>query len=156
MPCITSKIEHPSKKTDMPKQINIMFIPIGCMRPQYRDGYDYWVDERGILQIRIAEFENPDFTLYWAIHELLEFWRCTKKGVTLKAIEDFDAIAFAKGIDDPGSEPDAPYRKEHMQSLLIQDILCMQDRYDEDDFYAANPIGYDPNWVEKERLPKTP
>lgn len=127
---------HRNKR--MFNDIHIMIIPRGCMRPQYQDGFDYWVDERGALQIRIAEFENPDFALFWAIHELLEAWRAAKAGVSLEAIEKFDA-AHADD-EDPGSLKAAPYHAQHMKSLTVQHILCEQDGYNYDDYLAAEPL----------------
>ncbi len=122
----------------VPSHIEFRIIPRGCMRTQYDDGYDYWVDEKGTLQIRIAEFENPDFAIFWAIHELLEAWRCAKAGIPLEAIEKFDALH--KDHEDPGSLPDAPYHKQHMQSLTIQHILCEQDGYNYDEYLETEPL----------------
>jgi hypothetical protein len=118
--------------------INIKIIPIGCMRPEYKDGWDYWVDEKGALQIRVAEFKNPDFAFYGIIHELLEAWRCMRAGIPLEAIEKFDAEH--SDDDDPGRLKNAPYHKQHMQSMTIEHILCEQDGYDYDDFADAEPI----------------
>ena len=115
-----------------------MIIPRGLMRPQYQDGFDYWVDEKGTLQIRVAEFENPDFALYWAIHEILEAWRCAKSGIPLEAIEKFDSLH--PDHEDPGSLKEAPYHKQHMQSMTIQHILCEQDGYSYDEYMETEPL----------------
>jgi hypothetical protein len=120
------------------EHIEIRVIPIGCMRPQYADGYDYWVDEKGTLQIRVAEFVNPDFAFYWVIHELLEAWRCARDGISLESIEKFDA--GHKDHEDPGSLKGAPYHKQHMQSLTIQHLLCEQDGYSYEEHMDAEPI----------------
>ena len=122
----------------LPKQINMQIIPIGCMRDAYKDGFDYWIDERDVLQVRIAEFENPDFAWFWAIHEVLEALRCIKAGIPLEAIEAFDAEHTDH--EDPGSIPEAPYHKQHMQSMTVQHILCEQDGYSYEEYMDAEPI----------------
>ncbi len=119
-------------------QISIRFIPQGCMRGAHRDDIDYWVDEHGVLQIRIAQFENPDFAFYRAIHGLLEAWRCARGGVSLAAIEVFDAKH--KDHDGLGYIPDARHHEHHMQSLTVQRIICEQDRYSYDDYLEAEPL----------------
>ena len=118
--------------------INIQIIPRGCMRPQYQDGFDYWVDEKKALQIRIAEFENPDFAMYWAVHEMLEAWRCAKAGVSLESIEKWDAAH--SDSDDPGALKFSPYRKQHLQSMTIQHMLCEQDGYTYDEYMETEPL----------------
>jgi hypothetical protein len=119
-------------------EINIKIVPRNQMRPQYQDGFDYWKDERGALQVRIAEFENPDFAFYWALHEVMEAWRCFRDGVSLESIETWDAMHAAH--EDPGSIPSAPYRKQHLQSMTIQHLLCEQDGYVYDDYMEAEPL----------------
>lgn len=117
------------------KHINIRIIPRGCMRSQYQDGWgDYWMDENGVLQVRAVEFKELDHSFRVAVHELLEAWRCYRKGISLESIEAFDA-AHADH-DDPGCLTDAPYHREHMQSMLVEDILLMQDGYQPEDYEA--------------------
>lgn len=119
------------------KQINIQIIPHGCQR--YNTYGDYWIDERGILQIRVSEFENPDSALYIVIHEILEAWRCAKKGISFQAIDAFDLDH--QETDDPGLLKCAPYHFEHMQSDQVERLLCHQDGRSWDEHYNAEPIG---------------
>jgi hypothetical protein len=131
MPCLVVKKEE----NVFPgfKKINIQIIPRGCMREAYREGWgDYWVDEKGTLQVRAVEFQELDHSFRVAVHELLEAWRCYRKGIKLEDIEAFDAAHEEE--DDPGMLPDAPYHKEHMQSNLIEDIMLLQDGYTPEDY----------------------
>jgi hypothetical protein len=131
-------IEKKRDYTKVFKQINIRIIPRGLMRPQYQDGFDYFLDEKGALQIRIAEFENPDFAFYWAMHEAMEAWRCFRDGVSLESIEKWDAKHADD--DDPGALPGSPYRKQHLQSMTIQHMLCEQDGYIYEEYMEAEPL----------------
>jgi hypothetical protein len=53
-----------------------------------------------------------------ALHELVEVKLCEARGITQKAVDDFD-LAYA-GLDEPGDEPLAPYRREHRFAMLIE------------------------------------
>lgn len=117
-------------------RINIEFIPQEAQRPGWKYG-DYWVDG-DTLEIRISEYQNPDFAVFLAVHELLEAYRCVKKGVTMAAIDAFDLAH--QDDEDPGQLPDAPYHLEHMQSMEVERLLCQQDGYDFEDYYGAEPI----------------
>lgn len=118
------------------KRINIQIIPHGCQR--YNTYGDYWIDEREALQIRVSEFKNPDDALYIAIHEIMEAWRCAKRGLDFKEIDDFDLAN--QQSDDPGLLKCAPYHAEHMQSEVVERLLCHQDGRKWEDHYNAEPI----------------
>lgn len=121
------------------KKIEIRIVPTAEMRPQYRDGYgDYWVDEEGTLQIRSREYENPDHAFGCIIHELIEAWRCYKKGIALESIEKWDEEHADH--DDPGRLPGAPYQVEHLQSMAIERLMCRQDGYKWKEYDKAEPI----------------
>src|ERR1035437_8139243 len=91
------------------KKINIQIIPVGCMRPGWRHG-DYFLDEKGVLQIRVSEFDNHIDILALILHELNEAWLCAVKGVTIKEIDEFD-LSHPE-TEDPGLLKCAPYFEE--------------------------------------------
>jgi hypothetical protein len=68
-------------------------------------------DERGL-----PVSEQEQFLI--ALHELVEVKLCEARGITQKAVDDFD-LAYA-GLDEPGDEPLAPYRREHRFAMLIE------------------------------------
>lgn len=118
--------------------INIQIIPHGLMRDQSQFG-DYWVDERGALQIRVSEYADPRNARDIAIHELLEAWRCAERGVPFAAIDQFDLDHTDH--PDPGLLPQAPYHPEHILSMAVEYLIAQQDGRDFSEVYAATPIG---------------
>ena len=121
------------------KRIDIRIIPTQWMREQYKDGYgDYWVDERGALQIRSREYTNPDHAFGCIIHELVEAWRCYRDGISLESIEKFDADH--DDHDDPGRLPEAPYHDAHCKSMEIERLMCYQDGVKWEDYDKAEPL----------------
>lgn len=119
-------------------RINIQIIPVGCMRPGWRYG-DYFLDERGTLQIRVSEFENQIDTLALVLHELNEAWLCAAKGVTIKKIDEFD-LSHPE-TEDPGLLKCAPYFEEHAKSESIERLVCHQNGRDWAVHYDTEPIG---------------
>jgi hypothetical protein len=117
-------------------RINIEIIPKEKQRPGWEYG-DYWLDGR-TLEIRISRYANFLFTIFLAVHELLEAVRCILRGVTMKEIDDFDLTH--QNAEDPGQLPNAPYHVEHMQSMEVERLLCEQEGYDFEEYYGAEPI----------------
>ena len=118
------------------RDIIIKIIPHG--RQRYETEGDYWVDEKGALQIRISEFDNPDVSIRIAIHEIMEAWRCAKRGLNFADIDTFD---LDHPVDDPGLLKCCPYHTEHMQSMDIERLLCFQDGVDVEGHYNSVPTG---------------
>jgi hypothetical protein len=107
-----------------------------------RNGWDYgdyFMDEKGSLQVRVSEFANPDDAVYIAVHEVMEAWRYAKKhGADFSAIDEFD-LAHQE-TDEPGRLKCAPYHQEHKLSEQIERLLCNQDNMEWQDHYNAEPI----------------
>lgn len=120
------------------KKIKIRIIAHKNMRPGWEYG-DYWIDKKGALQIRVAEYENADAAIYLVIHELMEAWRTAKRGVTMEAIDTFDLAH--QDHPDPGLLPDAPYHDEHIKSMEIEYLMSKQDGYSFSEIYECKPIG---------------
>jgi hypothetical protein len=139
---VTEAIKKRSAKVKNPwpfKKIDIRIVPTQWMREQYKDAYgDYYTDEKGTLHIRSREYENPDHAFGCIIHELIEAWRCYKKGITLESIEKFDADHADH--DDPGRLPEAPYHLEHCRSMEIERLMCYQDGIPWDEYDKAEPL----------------
>jgi hypothetical protein len=121
------------------KSINIRIIPKEEMRPAYQDGWgDYWIDDDGILQIRAVLMPNVMFSHYIILHEYMEAIRCYRDGISLESIEKWDIEH--PDHDDPGSMPDAPYHKHHMNSLMIEAVACLQDGYTWNEYDDTEPV----------------
>jgi hypothetical protein len=125
------------------REINIKIIHCSKQRFPFLWG-DYWVDNAGVLQIRVSAYVNPDHAMCCIIHEIMEAWRCFRKGVTLESIEDFDKSHI--DCDDPGTLPDAPYHKEHMQSIEIEKLIYKQNGDDFNEYSKHNPIDLEEVW----------
>lgn len=84
-----------------------------------------WYYEGDILHIKVSEELPEDQQLLVALHELIEVKLCEKRGITQKQVDDFD---FNFKSDDPNEEPgdhvDAPYRKEHRFSMIVEHMMA--------------------------------
>ena len=119
------------------KEISIKIIPHDDQ--SYPTYGNYWVDENGVLQVRISEFDDPDVAFRTMIHELAEAHRCAKRGLDFREIDEFDLAHLDS--DDPGLLKCAPYHTEHMQSDQLERLLCVQDGVKWEDHYNAVPKG---------------
>src|SRR5271157_5336952 len=91
-------------------------------KQRYETAGDYWFNEPDLTNIRVSETGNDDYSFLIVLHELIESYLIKKRGISEPEIMAFD-IAHADS-DDPGSEPDAPYRKEHFFSEAIERLVA--------------------------------
>lgn len=110
-------------------EIHIKTIPHKDQR--YDTCGDYWMDENGILQIRVSDMGNDKYAALVAIHELVEQQLTEWKGISEQEITDFD-IAFESarklGLrrenEEPGFNNDAPYLLEHTLATGVEMMMC--------------------------------
>ena len=103
--------------------IHISFVPKAEMR---YDTLGDWEMEDGDLFINVAEESgDEDDQILIAMHELVEAILCRKHGMTQEQVDTFDMgpIMLSYG-QEPGDHPDAPYRTEHRQAMLIEHLLA--------------------------------
>jgi hypothetical protein len=102
--------------------------------PHQRQAYPTvgnYVDGHGFTLITVSDVANEDYEVLVAVHELIEYLLCKKRGIKLADIDAFD-MAFedqrVKGLVDgePGDAPDAPYRKEHRFAENIERQLAYE------------------------------
>lgn len=137
MPCMVTKEQKTQQ--NIFTHIHMRIIPKGCMRSQYQDSWgDYWVDEKGILQIRAVEMPDLMFSHYILEHELHEAIRCYRDGISLESIEKWDADHSSH--DDPGSLPGAPYHEHHMNAMMKERLSCLMDGYKWEEYDEAEPV----------------
>lgn len=103
-------------------KIVIETIPISEMR--YPTCGDYWIDEDGIMQVRVADTGDEAYNQAIMLHELWESFLIT---VPIDEIDVFD-IEFEKrrqdgDFNEPGDDPKAPYQKEHCSATGIERIF---------------------------------
>lgn len=118
--------------------INIKTIPHNEQR--YETVGDWWFDENGDLQIRVSDVGNPKYEFLVAYHELAEVMLCKDRGITTEEVDTFDKNFEANrpegNEDEPGDDPNAPYRKEHFFATSLERLVAAElnvdwNKYDE-------------------------
>lgn len=117
-------------------KIQIETIPHASQR--YPTCGDWFVDGGGVVHIKVSEEMGEDSCFLVAIHEWIEFKLASKRGVTVKEVDDFD-IAYEKAhreggtlegkrLDEsePGDDPTCPVFKEHGIATAIERLLCAE------------------------------
>jgi hypothetical protein len=109
-------------------KINFEVIPHSAQL--YPTVGNYYLDENGIEQFRVSDMQNADYEFLVFIHECIEQHLTNKRGITEKAITDFD-LEFEKNraegnLDEPGDAPNAPYRLEHRFAENIERQLAFE------------------------------
>lgn len=108
-------------------KIVIDFIPHAQQRyPTVGDWF--WKGTRddpwGELHIRISHSGEIASDLLVALHELVEAILCWHDGVTQDAVDKFDTSHAGQASDEPGDEPDAPYRDQHCFATAVERMVC--------------------------------
>jgi hypothetical protein len=113
--------------------IKIQTLPLKVLVERYGviSAGDYWRDEDGTIQIRVADLNNEDMEFLVALHELCEQYLTFKRGIKEEDIQKFDQDH--PDSEEPGAEPDSPYYKEHQIATIVEMIM-------------ANALGV--NWIE--------
>jgi hypothetical protein len=95
---------------------------------------DWFYEETGALRIVVAKDDEDgvpvpqDEQKLILIHELVEVWLCEKAGITQKQVDDFDLMwehsLRNTGDEEPGDDPDSPYRTQHRHAMIIEHLLA--------------------------------
>ena len=103
---------------------------------------DWFKTDDGVIHIRVSDLGNWREELLIAVHELVEWAKCTQDGVTQEQVDRFDttfeearesalcdpAIAEKEkaliAIEEPGDSYNAPYRQQHCLATGIERILA--------------------------------
>ena len=88
-----------------------------------------WKFEGDTLHVTVSHTEdNYDFLI--GIHEAIEAWLCRERGIAEPDITAFDVKFENKrpegNDDEPGDDPQAPYKREHFTATNIERILADQ------------------------------
>jgi hypothetical protein len=88
-----------------------------------------WRTGNGVIQVEVVSNMPRREQILIAIHELVEAFLCTERGITQEAVDTFDMQFTGEG--EPGDSPDAPYRREHRFAALVDHLIAhelgMQD-----------------------------
>lgn len=82
------------------------------------------------LVIRVSEMQDPRHIILVAFHELWEATLCQHRGITQQMVDKFDNEFEARrqpgNIDEPGDDPQAPYRREHCSATGVERLLASE------------------------------
>lgn len=76
----------------------------------------------GQLTIWVSDLNNWRYETLISIHELVEAFLCSHKGITQEVVDKFD-LAY-KGDGEPGDEPNCPYHGPHQIAMGVERILA--------------------------------
>lgn len=85
---------------------------------------DWEFDGNGDLSIYVTEMGDWRAVALVAIHELIEALLCKRDGITQAMVDEFDITHPT--YNDPGSHPDAPYRRQHFIATMHERMLCTE------------------------------
>jgi hypothetical protein len=110
--------------------INIKVIPHTEQR--FNTTAEWWIDEAGVLQVRVSDLGNLDYIKLHVTHELFEAFACTyNKNASYDVVEAFDTAYEKKreaggelnSYDEAGFDPDCPYHDEHVAATGVEMLL---------------------------------
>lgn len=109
--------------------INIKTIP--HKEHRYPTVGDWWFEKDGTLQIRVSKLGNWRYEALIVVHELVEVLICKHARVTQKQVDKFDMMFENEreqglhGDEEPGDDPDAPYKFQHGIATGVERILAV-------------------------------
>jgi hypothetical protein len=111
-------------------RIEIRTIAAGKQR--YNTCGDYFMDEDGVLQVRISNAKDWRSEAAVVIHELVEYFLCRRSRVKLDTIDQWDKDHA--DADEPGDVPDCPYWRQHrfaenLERLLVAELGLRWDEH---------------------------
>jgi len=98
---------------------------------RYETCGDWYTETDGAIHIKVSDMGNDDYEFLVALHELCEYWLCNKRGIPEEKITAFD-VQFERDRDkglhgedeEPGDDPNAPYRREHFFATNIERMMA--------------------------------
>lgn len=84
----------------------------------------------GTLHIKVSEEIGDKYAILVALHELVEVLLCEHRGITDAAVtafdEKFEEHRHPDDDSEPGDDPSAPYRKEHLFATGIEKLMASE------------------------------
>jgi hypothetical protein len=104
-------------------------VPYNTMR--YPTVGDWNIGPRsGDIHVLTAQLGNDDYEFLVMLHELIEAKLCQKRGITDEAVTAFDRgfedVRAVGNTDEPGDDPQAPYRREHFFATNIERLMAAE------------------------------
>jgi hypothetical protein len=105
---------------------------------------DWIVDEFGDLHIRASKMRKKKYAILVLVHELIEAVLCMDRGIAEPDIAKFDrefeaerSLGLHSDDDEPGHDPRAPYRCEHVFAESIERQLAQELGVDWEEYSNA-------------------
>lgn len=109
--------------------LNIRIETIPHEKQQY-ETVGNWFWDVDTLVIHISNMKNWKYELLVAIHEITETALCRDRNISEDSVTDFDLEFEARrqegNTDEPGDDPNSPYRKEHLFATNIERLLAAE------------------------------
>ena len=110
--------------------MNITLKSIPHDQQRYETVGDWIIDDNGDITILVSDMGNEDYNFLVALHELVEVKLCIARGIRQEDVDAFD-IAFEErrkegNEDEPGDDPEAPYRREHFFATNVERLMADQ------------------------------
>jgi hypothetical protein len=102
--------------------VKILIKTIPHETQRYDTVGDWYENESAGLHIRVSETGNDDYNFLIALHELVEYYLCKKRGVKESDVDEFD-MGFT-GSGEPGDDKAAPYYDEHQTATLVEKAMA--------------------------------
>jgi len=110
--------------------MNIKIEVIPHDQQRYPTCGDWFFDADGNLTIRVSRMSDWRHEALVAVHELVEVLLCKQRGISQSEVDAFDKQFEANrpegNEDEPGDDPDAPYRKEHFFATNLEALLSAE------------------------------
>ena len=104
--------------------MKIIIETIPFVEQRYPTAGDWYYDNDGVVLIKVTDMGNWFLNFLIAIHELVEFALCKRRGISPETVDKFDMAHL--DLDDPGSHPFAPYKLEHFHATNIERLVSEQ------------------------------
>jgi len=89
---------------------------------------DWFTDTDGTLVIRVSDLGDSRMEALVAIHELVEVLLCQHKAIPQAEVDAFDikfeATRMPGNTDEPGDDPQAPYKRQHCLATGIERTMA--------------------------------
>jgi len=85
------------------------------------------------VRICVSKMKDERYVFLVALHELIEYELCRMKGICDKEIVRFDKgfeaerrIGLHSAHAEPGDDPRAPYRREHVFATMVERLVAQR------------------------------
>ena len=103
-------------------RIEVRTIPHAKQR--YDTCGDYFLDEDGVLQLRISNAKDWRSEAAVLVHELVEYFLVRRSRVKLEVIDQWDRDHV--DAEEPGDVEDCPYAKQHRFAENLERLLVAE------------------------------